>query len=91
MKGKDLFQNLALISQVGVMMIVPIFAGIFIGNYIGNKFDHALVGLVIGLVLGVGASFRNLYMLSMQKSSEYQNKETPEQYVKRFEKQSKKK
>jgi hypothetical protein len=39
--------------------------------------------------MGVGASFRNLYMLSIRQSKDYEDSETPDQYVKRFEKTTK--
>ncbi|MDW7662946.1 MAG: AtpZ/AtpI family protein, partial [Bacillota bacterium] len=56
----NILQNLALLSQVGIMMIVPIIGGVFIGNWLDRKFGDGSIFLIICLLLGVGASFRNL-------------------------------
>jgi hypothetical protein len=38
------------------------------------------------VLLGVGASFRNLYVLSIQKGKEYDDRESAASYVSKFEK-----
>ena len=83
--SKSILQNLALISQVGIMMLVPIFGGVLIGAFMDNYLKTSGIFLIIFVILGVGTAFRNLYMLSMQKSREYDNKETPASYVNKFE------
>lgn len=84
---KSILQNLALISQVGIMMLVPIFGGVLIGAFLDRFFGTSGIFLIIFVLLGVGASFRNLYVLSMQKSREYQKDETPSSYVNKYAKE----
>lgn len=84
---KSILQNLALISQVGIMMLVPIFGGVLIGAFLDRFFGTSGIFLIIFVLLGVGASFRNLYVLSMQKSREYQKGETPSSYVNKYAKE----
>ncbi len=81
---KSILQNLALISQVGIMMLVPIFGGVLIGAFLDRFFKTSGIFLIIFVLLGVGAAFRNLYVLSMQKSREYQKGETPSSYVNKY-------
>ena len=86
---KSIMENLALLSQVGIMMIIPIFAGVWIGQFLDQKFGGNSLFLIAGIVLGVGASFRNLYQLAILKGKEYKDVEMPEQYVKRIEREAK--
>lgn len=89
--NKSILQNLALISQVGIMMLVPIFGGVLLGAFLDRFFKTSGIFLIIFVLLGVGSSFRNLYVLSMQKSKEYESKESPSSYVHNFEKSLEKK
>lgn len=86
---RSIMENLALLSQVGIMMIIPVFGGVYIGQFLDKKFGGGSLFLIIGIVLGVGASFRNLYQLSVTKGKEYQDEETPEQYANRVEREAK--
>ncbi|MBV1728838.1 MAG: AtpZ/AtpI family protein [Methanobacterium sp.] len=61
-----IFQNLALVSQIGIMMIVPIAIGLFIGKFLDEKLGTGYVFLFIFLVIGVGAAFVNLYKIGMR-------------------------
>ncbi len=88
--NKGIFENLALVSQVGIMMTVPILGGVLIGAYLDRFAKTNGIFLIVFILLGVGTSFRNLYMLSMQKSKQYENKETPASYVQKYEKSIKK-
>jgi len=85
-KTQGTMKNLALISQVGIMMVVPILGCVWIGQFLDKKLGTGSLFLIIGIILGVGAAFRNLYQLAMHQSKEYDNKETPESYVHQFEK-----
>ncbi|WP_034430190.1 AtpZ/AtpI family protein [Caldisalinibacter kiritimatiensis] len=59
-----IFQNLALISQIGISMAVPILGGIFLGNFLDNKFNTGVVFLIIFSVLGIITSFITLFKLT---------------------------
>ncbi len=61
-----IFQNLALVSQIGIMMIVPIVIGLFIGKFLDEKLGTGYIFLFIFLVIGVGAAFVNLYKVGMR-------------------------
>jgi len=56
--------NLALLTQVGISMIVPIFGGVYLGHWLDEKVGTKLIFLLIGVILGVGAAFTNLYKLA---------------------------
>lgn len=89
--SKSILQNLALISQVGIMMLVPIVGGVLLGAFIDGLLKTNGIFLIIFVLLGVGSSFRNLYVLSKQKAKEYDDVESPSQYVHNFEKNLKEK
>lgn len=91
-KSKNsILQNLALLSQVGIMMLVPIFGGVLFGAFLDRFFKTSGIFLIIFVILGVGASFRNLYVLSMQKSKEYEKGESPSTYVNKYTKEQEEK
>jgi len=89
--SKSILQNLALISQVGIMMLIPIFGGVLLGAFLDRQFNTRGIFLIIFVILGVGTSFRNLYMLSVQKGREYKNSESPSKYVDKYTKENDKK
>ena len=89
--NKSIFQNLALISHVGIMMMVPILGCVLIGAFLDRFFKTNGIFLIIFIILGVGSSFRNLYVLSIKKSKEYKSGQSPASYVDAFEKELKKK
>ena len=62
MKNKsEIFKNLALITQLGLSMMVPIFLCVGIGVLIDNRFGTWFV--IPLLVLGILAGYRNTYMI----------------------------
>ena len=60
-KNGDMFKNLALISQLGISMMVPVFLGVGIGLLIDKHF-HTMFSIV-GLLLGIIAGYRNTYLI----------------------------
>lgn len=67
MKKFDFLQNLALVTQLGISMTVPIVLSIFIGNYIDKKLGTKGIFLIIFIILGIGASISSLFRLTMKK------------------------
>lgn len=61
-----IFQNLALLTQIGIMMIVPIFGGLLVGRFLDDKFGTGNKFLLVFIVLGTGAAFMNLYKIAMK-------------------------
>ncbi|MCI7066154.1 MAG: AtpZ/AtpI family protein [Butyrivibrio crossotus] len=65
---KSVYRNFALISQLGISVIVPIGLCIFIGVLIDKKFNS---NFIIPLIfLGIAAGARNAYMIAMASVKE---------------------
>lgn len=60
---KNIFRSLALINQIGISMLVPIFLCIYIGNKLDQWFSTSYLTIVF-LFLGILAAFRNVYHLT---------------------------
>lgn len=59
---------LALITQVGINMLVPIFLMAWVGLWVDEKFSLSLFPLF--LILGIGGGFRSVYSLIKQFSQD---------------------
>lgn len=65
---KSVYRNSALISQLGISVIVPIGLCIFIGVLIDKKFNS---NFIIPLIfLGIAAGARNAYRIAMASVKE---------------------
>lgn len=65
---KSVYRNFALISQLGISVIVPIGLCIFIGVHIDKKFNS---NFIIPLIfLGIAAGARNAYRIAMASVKE---------------------
>lgn len=75
---KDVYTNFALLTQLGISMMVPIFLLLAVGIFLENRFD--IFATIPCLVLGILAGCRNTYYLAVRagKSSEKENKEDEE-------------
>lgn len=65
---KSVYRNFALISQLGISVIVPIGLCIFIGVLIDKKFNSNFIILLI--FLGIAAGARNAYRIAMASVKE---------------------
>lgn len=65
--NKNMYQNLALITQIGLSIITPILLGVFIGGLLDKKFQTEMIFTLILIVLGAGAGFLNLFKLIDKK------------------------
>lgn len=54
---------LAMISQLGVTIIVCIFAGVWIGNWLDDKLGTSGICLIICIIIGVASGFLNVYKI----------------------------
>lgn len=61
-------QNLTLVTQIGLVMIIPIFGGVYIGNYLDIRFGTNGVCLLIFTIFGVIVAFLNLFKMVLRKS-----------------------
>ncbi|MFQ9932875.1 MAG: AtpZ/AtpI family protein [Lachnospiraceae bacterium] len=59
---REVFRGLALITQLGINVMVPIFLCLFAGYIIDKKFGTSTI--LIFLILGILAGGRNAYMLA---------------------------
>lgn len=65
-KSNDIARSLALVMQLGISMLVPIFLCIGIGIWIDQTFETNL--LVLFLILGFLTGGRNVWMLAKQEA-----------------------
>lgn len=52
---------LSLLSQIGLMILIPILGCTFIGKFIDSKLNTSPVFLLIFIVLGIGGAFTSVY------------------------------
>jgi len=71
-KNGEMFKNIALISQLGISMMVPVFLGVGIGLLIDKHFD-IMVFSIIGLVFGIIAGYRNTFRIVMSSFDNAKN------------------
>jgi len=64
---RDIMKALAMLTQVGISMLVPIFLCLWIGKSLDKAFDTGILFLIVFIILGVGSAFRTLYMMTAHK------------------------
>ena len=58
---KEIMQNLAFITQLGISMLAPVILCVFVGNWLDGRYGfHTVLPL---LILGILAGVRNCYLL----------------------------
>ena len=77
--------NLALISQIGFSMIVPIIGCVWFASFLMRRFDLGVWVLFVFVILGVVTAFMNLYKLAAfsNKDIEKDKKEKEEEQHKK--------
>ena len=73
---KSVFNTLALISQLGISIIVPILLCTFLGVYLEDRFSLSIT--VPLMVTGVLAGIRNAYHLVKDANEDPEDKEDEE-------------
>ncbi|SHK11241.1 Putative F0F1-ATPase subunit Ca2+/Mg2+ transporter [Caminicella sporogenes DSM 14501] len=61
-----MYENLAFLTYIGIMMVTPIFGGVVIGKFLDDKFGTGNVFLFIFVIIGVLSSFTSLYKITMK-------------------------
>jgi len=61
-----IMQGLVLITQIGIVMLVPIAIGFFIGRFLDNLVGTNYIFLFIFIIIGVGAAFLNLFKIGLR-------------------------
>lgn len=59
--GREIIQNLAMVTQLGISMLAPIILCVFIGSWLDGRYGWSTV--VPLLFLGILAGGRNCYLL----------------------------
>ena len=59
---------LAMISQIGITMIVCIGAGVWFGGWLDGKLGTHGICLIVCILIGVAAGFMNVYKMLMKGS-----------------------
>ena len=54
---------LAMVSQIGITMIVCVFAGVWAGNWLDQKLGTSGICLIVCILIGILAGFMNVYKL----------------------------
>lgn len=62
--NKEVMQNLAMITQLGISMLAPVVLCVFIGYWLDNRYGLSTV--IPMLILGIAAGVRNCYLLLKQ-------------------------
>lgn len=64
-KDFRMYENLALLSQVGLMMVIPIIGGLFIGKWLDGWLGTSPLLLLLCVLIGAASAFVNLYKFTM--------------------------
>ncbi|WP_459765320.1 AtpZ/AtpI family protein [Alkaliphilus crotonatoxidans] len=65
--SKHTLENIALISQIGIAMLVPIIGGVYLGRWIDNRLNTQPIFLFVFILLGIAGSFSSLFKLALGK------------------------
>jgi F0F1-type ATP synthase assembly protein I len=74
-KNMQVYQNLALISQIGISMILPIFLCLWFGQWLDKKIGTSPLFLIVFLVLGIMSAFRNLFKMTKKQTKNDEEEE----------------
>ena len=59
---REIGKALALITQIGVSMVVPIFLCLILGSFLDKIFHTGNILMSVFIILGVCAGFRSVYV-----------------------------
>lgn len=61
---KEIGKALALITQLGITMAVPIFLCLILGSFLDKVFHTGNILMIIFIILGICAGFRSIYVMT---------------------------
>ena len=64
----NILKHLSLISQIGLLMAIPIIGCILLGSFLDKLLGTNVIFLIIFTIVGVSAAFRNLFVISLKSS-----------------------
>lgn len=56
-----IYENLLYLSQIGILMIVPIFGGVVIGKWLDERFQTGGLLMLVMVILCTLSGFLNVY------------------------------
>lgn len=62
-EGKKIARAVAMITQIGISVLVPVFLCVYAGVWLDRKFDTGFWTIAL-MILGILAAFRNIYLLT---------------------------
>lgn len=72
---RNVYQSIAMITQFGINMIVPILMCTLLGVYIGEKFDMMIIVIPL-FIMGALAGFRNIYKMAKKIFEQESDRDT---------------
>ena len=75
--NKGIVKSLMMVSQISISMLVPIFLCLLLGNWL-NGLCATVYFVPVFLFLGIGASIRNVYILTKSFYAKDKKKEDEE-------------
>lgn len=63
-KNRGMYKNLALVTQVGLNVIIPILLGVYIGTKLDRIFNKKMLFTMTLMILGALSGFMNLFKLA---------------------------
>ncbi len=76
---KGVYQSFALITQLGITMLVPIFLCILAADFLQDKFEINI--FVPMIILGILAGGRNMYLLAKNANKDEVKEEDEDEEV----------
>lgn len=73
---KSVYRTFALITQLGISMLTPVFLCIFLGSFLQEKYGIPV--FVPLLILGIMAGGRNVYILAKHANEDPEDQEDDE-------------
>lgn len=67
---KKLVRLLAVVSSVGLSLVIATFLGLALGLWLDSKFGTKPILTIVFLVLGIIAGFRNYYLIMRKRIDE---------------------
>lgn len=77
--NKSVYRALAMITQFGLNMLVPIFGCAFLGSFLDKKLGTSFF-IIAFFFIGALAGFRNVFLFARRI---YEDKEKPDEKTKR--------
>ncbi len=67
---KDLFKSLALVTEIGLVLVICIGGGLLLGLYIDSKLSVKGVFTIICLFTGIGSGFWTVYRMVLPRGKD---------------------